>query len=423
MLAKGGRQRRWACYAGEMAGQRFDPDYWAEIRTHWRALLSAMMGLGFGIGITAYTVGLYAPELIKSFGWSPAQLALLGTFGLLMLITQPITGWLADRFGVRPLAAVGIVLLPLCALGFSMMGGDIRHYFALNVLQILIGTLTTSPVYTRLVAERFVKARGLAFSIVMTGPPLFGGLFAPVLGSVIEGYGWQAGFQLQAIVTLIAGLIALSIMPRRMPQLAAEAAEVVQSGFGIVLKSPIFWVLIFGMILVNSPTAISSHQMALMLADSGAAASAVKWLIPLYAGGVIAGRFIFGVSLDRFPTHKVAAYSLLLPAIGLVVLASDFDSLWMFAFALALVGLAQGAEGDIGSFIAIKHFDLKSYSRIMGLVGASIAAGGALSSIGLRAVLQATGHFAPFLLATAALTVAGALLFLLLGREHAPPSC
>ena len=64
--------------------------YWGELRTHWRPLLAATMGLGFGIGLSAYTMSLFAPKMIGEFGWAKSQFALLGSFGLLMLIMQPI---------------------------------------------------------------------------------------------------------------------------------------------------------------------------------------------------------------------------------------------------------------------------------------------------------------------------------------------
>lgn len=75
----------------------FSNAYWAEPVTHWRALLSATVGLGFGIGLNAYTTSLFAPHLLKEFGWSKAEFALLGSFSLLMLLIQTITGRLPAR--------------------------------------------------------------------------------------------------------------------------------------------------------------------------------------------------------------------------------------------------------------------------------------------------------------------------------------
>ena len=87
--------------------------YWGELRTHWRPLLAATMGLGFGIGLSAYTMSLFAPKMIGEFGWAKSQFALLGSFGLLMLIMQPITGRLTDRFGFVAVLRAGLILMTL----------------------------------------------------------------------------------------------------------------------------------------------------------------------------------------------------------------------------------------------------------------------------------------------------------------------
>lgn len=393
--------------------------YWGEFRTHWRPLLAATIGLGFGIGLNAYIAGLFAPKLIGEFGWSKSQFALLGSFGLLMLIMQPITGRLTDRFGVRTISAIGVVGGPLAYIGYSFMDGNIQTFFAITILQIVIGTLTTSPVYTRLVAERFVNARGLAFSVVMTGPPLAGALLAPLFGQYIDLEGWRDGYLLLGLVTLAFGLLAVILTPSHVKPKKTETTEhhTARSDYGLILGNPAFWILIVGMVLVNIPQGLLSAQLKLVLMDSGAKSNIATWLISIYAMGVIAGRFACGISLDRMQPHKVAAIALGIPAIGMALMASTMDATIILGLSVASIGVAQGAEGDIAAYLVSRRFGLRVFSLVLGLVGASIAGGSALGSLLLSLSLRQWDSYAPFLILSALVTLAGASLFLLLGSR------
>ncbi|MDF0545355.1 MFS transporter [Sphingobium sp. H39-3-25] len=397
-----------------------DSGYWREFQTHWRPLLAATIGLGFGIGLSAYTMSLFAPKLIGEFGWTRSQFALLGSFGMLMLIAQPITGHLTDRFGVRTISAIGVLSAPLAYIAFAAQPGNIGAFFGIAILQIVLGTLTTSPVYTRIVAERFERARGLAFSIVMTGPPLVGAVIAPLLGGFIEAEGWRHGYLLLGVVTLVFGLIAVLLTPPHVGMHDAHQDSAANDGqpsrYRAILRNPAFWVLIVGMVAVNFPQGLVSAQMKLVLMDSGAQSQTATWLISAYAIGVLTGRFACGLSLDRMQPHHVAALALGMPAIGMALMASPLDATVILALSVALMGLAQGAEGDIAAYLVSRRFGLGVFSLVMGFVGAAIAGGAALGALTLSLILNLWGTYAPFLMLSACITLVGATLFLALGR-------
>lgn len=406
--------------------------YWGELRTHWKPLLAATLGLGVGVGLNAYTAGLFAPKLIAEFGWSRAQFALIGSFALLMIVLQPITGRLTDRFGVRTVAMAGVLASPIPYAALSFQSGDIRIFFAITLMQVVIGTLTTTPVYSRIVAERFNRARGLAFSIVMTGPPLAGALLVPVLGAVIEAEGWRATCLVLAFVSLVFGSVAVALAPKGLPhaKMTAEPVELEPVAFPPViggpapatpaqalLRMPAFWVLMAAMVLVNVPQSLFSHQIKLVLIDSGASAQAATWLISAFAIGVVVGRFACGVTLDRYRPYLVAAVALGVPAIGMVMLASPIDATAVLLLSVVVLGLAQGAEGDIAAYLVSRRFGLGVFSLVLGFVGAATAAGLAIGSLLLSLTLKWWDSYTPFLLLCAVLTLIGAALFLTLGRD------
>jgi MFS family permease len=61
-------------------------------------------------------------------------------------------------------------------------------------------------VYTRLIAARFGRARGLALAMVASGPAIFGALGAPLLSRFIDAHGWRTGYQALAAFVGAIGL-------------------------------------------------------------------------------------------------------------------------------------------------------------------------------------------------------------------------
>ena len=88
------------------------------------------------------------------------------------------------------------------------------------------------------------------------------------------------------------------------------------------------------------------------------------------------------------------------------------------------IGIAQGAEGDIGGYLVSRHFDLKNYALIFSFVKSALDGGGAIGALILSYSLSASttpatpdGSYVPFLLLCAATTLIGAILFFMTGRD------
>jgi predicted MFS family arabinose efflux permease len=301
------------------------------------------------------------------------------------------------------------------------MRGSIIEFFAIYVIQHVFGILTTSLVFCRVVVERFDRARGIALSVLMTGPPLAGAIAAPVLGGLIHTDGWRAGYLALALLSGIGGWLAILLMDGNTRRVATKEPELrlTWPELFALLRHPTFLLLVGGMLLVNLPQAFASSQLKLVVLDNGVTDAAATWMVSLYATGVIIGRFISGLALDRIPAHVVAICALGLPAIGFVILASPLSAIWILSFAVLVVGLAQGAEGDLGAFLISRRFDMKNYSLLLSFLTVAIIGGGAIGSLLLSFTLHVTDSYTPFLLVSAAATIVGALLFFLTGgRKH-----
>lgn len=397
--------------------------YLGEFRLNWPNLLGACLGLALGSALNHYMINLFGPPLIDEFGWARSEFALVGALSLISMFVVPFAGRFVDRFGARTSATIGFTVVPLCFLAYSFMSGNILEFFAITIVKNIFGILTTSLVFCRVVVERFDAARGLALSIAMSGAPLVGALAVPFVGEIIATHGWRAGYQALMVVSGIGGVCAIFLIGRNRGQAAgavpaprAPAPRLTLQEFLGLVRHPVFLLMIGGMFLVNVPQIIVSSQLTLVLLDSGATMRFATLGVSLYAISVVVGRFICGYALDRTPAHLVAGCVLGLPALGYLVLISPLQATWALVIAVSVVGLAQGAEGDVGAYLASRKFSLKHYSFIYSFLISSMGAAAAIGSLVLSLSLHLTDSFNSFLALCMVATLLGALCFYLTGR-------
>jgi predicted MFS family arabinose efflux permease len=393
--------------------------YFEELRTNWRPLLAAMVGLSTGFTALAVTNSIMGAHLIRAFGWSKSDFALLGTLGLMTLIALPASGRLVDRFGVRRTALIGILAGPISFLVLSRMSGNFQYYLVILVIQNLLCMTTTSTVYTRTVVQHIKRARGVALAIAATGPALTIAIAGPLLNNFITAHGWRAGYVALALFTGIGGLIAVALVPPRTDVAPAPVTTHRKSShaYRVIVRMPAFWIMFAGITFTNVAQFIANSQLGVLLQANGVSAPEISTIISVFAIGVLIGRFACGVALDRFAAPLVAMIALGLPAIGQFLIASDLDAVPVLTGAVLLLGLSYGAEGDLIGYLVVKTFGIRIYGTVLGIMAASISLGSAVGSLLLSLTLKSTGGYAAFLTISGALTLCGSLLFLLLLRR------
>ena len=399
--------------------------YLGEIRQNIRPLAAASIGSGTSLPLFAYTNSVFAPHLVEEFGWSRSQFALVGLTMLTTLFVLPFIGRFTDRVGVRRIAIVGTIFVPICFLGYAAQQGAFWHYLIASTAVLAIGSLTSPLVYTRLIAENFEKATGLALTIVNCVPALLAMAMVPVLNWFIEDYGWRLGYVGLAILTLIGGVTAIILIPKKagagqepeaglnVPDYPATAEVHISAkrDYSTILTSKIFWVIFIGMFMCLLQTPLHASQMNLMLVDNQISMQTAANIVTVYAFGTVVGRIGCGLALDRYPTPIVTTLSMLLPALGFFLLGTELNTVAIITFSMFLVGLSVGAESDIISFLVARYFKLRIYNTTLGLVYCVSFLASALGALAISFTLKITDSFSPYLYFVAGSIAVGSLLF------------
>lgn len=366
-----------------------------------RILAGAVIGSATGISaVLLYTNGLFVAGLTQDFGLTRTEFGL----GVLLVtislaIANPIVGWLVDRFGARRPSVAGLLLL---AAGFAALGrftNSVATYLLLQMLLALLGAACGPIAYTKLISMTFNRYRGLALGLTMTGIGLGAALLPPLVAHTIEASGWRAGYSALALVPLCGAVLTALLLPRTDSKASADQPIVQANDAGTPwLISRTFWVLAATFSLMSFSFGGLLPHFVPMLLDLG--------LTPLQAAGlaahiglaVIASRLLVGVLLDRLPASWIGTGICVIGASGgLLLHQGGVSQAGLTAIAL---GVALGAELDLLGFMVARHFPLRQFGRVYGLLyGAFIFASG-LGPLWVGALRDSTGSYAAALLAS-----------------------
>ena len=357
-----------------------------EWRSAWRPGLAALIGGSLSYSLYAGVASLFVEPLQAQFGWSRGDIALVHSFGIVTAFCAPVIGGLTDRFGVRPVLSIGLLLVTLGYALLATMSGGLHYYYAVYFFFSLVGMATTGITFTRILSGAFHRTRGTALAIGRSGLAVAGALMPLLLFPIITRYGTSGGYlTLGAFVLLVSLPLVWFWVPTKAADLASGANKgIVSERWRVLLSRPKIWILVVAAALNYMPVVSLLSQMKPIAVSKGLDASMAAGAVSMMGLAAAVGALISGLLVDRFWAPAVAFVLNAAPAIGCLFLLQEQVSPLIFYGAVLLVGLGQGAEIDIVAFMIARYFGLRSYATIYGLtvLGISLAVSFGASLIG-----------------------------------------
>lgn len=153
------------------------------------------------------------PAIAQDFGESPIRLKLALTSYLLALaVFLPASGWLADRFGVRLIFRLALVLFTTGSI-FCGLSDSIGGLIAARVVQGIGGAMMV-PVGRLVILRSVPKADLIGAMAWLTMPALIGPLLGPPLGGFITTYfDWRWIFWINIPIGVLGFVLATLFFP------------------------------------------------------------------------------------------------------------------------------------------------------------------------------------------------------------------
>ncbi len=389
----------------------------------WLVVLAAMVGVAVGLSpLPFYTVGMFAPELSKAFGWSFASM--MGSIGVqsaAVMFSSPLAGFAVDRWGARPVAMLSLLFFGLCFMSLSLSNGSLTLYYGQWAVMSVLGAGTLSATWTRVVNGWFDRNRGLALGIASTGTGLTGFLIKPFTAWLIADFGWRTAFAVIGLLPIVLGIPMIAWLFRENrytgPQTTADTAAPLEEyglSLGEALRGARFWILAIAFFLIAFALTAPTPNLENILKLFDFQLAEIGRITASFGLAVIAGRIVGGFMLDRFWAPACAFVTLLVPAFGSWLLSGSSLSSEGALVAVLCIGFGAGFEFDLLAYLISRYFGQRSYGAIYGCFYTVIAFGGGLGPVVYGYAFDVTGSYgAALMLGVGCVLVGGASLLLL----------
>ena len=165
----------------------------ARTRIHpaWLVAVTAFVALVGAAGFRAAPGALFVP-LHDEFGWSTSIMSLAVSINLLLYgLTAPFAAALMDKFGIRKVTTVALLMVSLGSGLTVFMTESFQLLITWGVL-IGLGTGSMAMVFAATIANRwFIERRGLVMGILTAGGATGQLVFLPIVAALADNVGWR----------------------------------------------------------------------------------------------------------------------------------------------------------------------------------------------------------------------------------------
>jgi MFS family permease len=350
----------------------------------WFVVAAAFAVTFFGFGC-AYTFSAFVEELQRDFGASRGSVSLVFSLaGFLYFGLGIVSGPLADRFGSRRFAVAGMLLTGL-GLAAASMARSLPEVYAAYGLGVGLGVGCAYVPAIGAVQRWFVRRRGFASGLAVSGIGLGTMVMPPLASLLIELLGWRGAYlALGALTASIGGGLALLIEndPRDRglhpdgdpPQASDQPVRREGASVSEAVRSGRFISLYAACLICSFGVFVPFVHLVPYARDHGAAPSTAVLLLGVIGIGSTAGRFFLGGLADRIGRELslLLMYAGMALALAVWVISTGVWSLAAFAF---VYGVFYGGWVAVLPAVVMDYFGGRNVSGIIGILYTSVAFG------------------------------------------------
>lgn len=287
-------------------------------RYRWVILAVTTVILALAMGQLVNGLSVYFVPMEASEGWRRGDIALINSSGLVGLALGSIVmGFAAERFGVRPIVLMGIIVTGITTIVASWANELWQFYLLFFFAGALGGGALSAPLMA-LVGNWFAIGAGLAIGIASAGQALGQG-GVPFTGALlIEALGWRGAMFAQGVITLVV-LVPLGMFLRDSSALNTAGASSDETPSGLPNTLITAW-LSAAVILCCLCMAVPLMHLVPLVQGRGFTAPEAGSVLFVMLMVAIAGRVAFGKLTD------------IIGAVPAYLTASAWQTLLVFGF-------------------------------------------------------------------------------------------
>ncbi len=353
----------------------------------WRILALATFCQFVSVGFTVYLLGVYIEPFSREFSATPGQLGWAATiFTVTGALTGPTIGSWVDRGHIRQTLVAGACLLAAALLLLSQ-----SHQLWLAGVACLLLALGASLVgivpASALVVRWFSRRRGFALGIAAAGISVGGFLMPSVAAWLMVHFGWRASLLALGV------FVALTLVPVVWLVTVSKPADIGQfpdggsedppqppraneaSGFGFydLVRQRTFWIISVIIGLFSFCNVLLITFFVPFAREQGLEPQSAAFMLSIYAGFGILGKFGWGWLCDRFSTRRLMSAQLLVASLGWLPMLLWEGAPAMLATAV-LAGMSAGGLMPVWASLVSVYFGPEAFGRVKGTMSFTLVA-------------------------------------------------
>lgn len=355
--------------------------------------------------------GVFQVEVTQELdiGFGPFGLV-IGIQALILGITQPASGLLADKFGsVRVIIAGALIY----ALGLWWAGQSTSAWELAVSLGLIVGIGLTGPTQV-LVLGAVGKVipdnrRSFIFGTIIASTSLGGALLIPFVFQVIQSFDWRTAFSVAALVIVVLPLVALGLYNKG-PAADGGPRQSIRDAMTEARSHSGFIFLTLGFFVCGFHVSFIGTHLPAFLTDSGLSPEFSADALAMVLFCNVIGAFLFGTLGDRFSKKNLltllyAARAAFMIAMLMVPISETMTIIFCVAMGFLWLSTVPLTSGLVAQIFGTQYF-----SMLFGIVFMSHQIGGFLGAWLGGYIFDTTGSYDLMWIAAAALGVVSALL-------------
>ncbi|WP_100333924.1 MFS transporter [Bacillus alkalisoli] len=288
--------------------------------------------LSFNLFIVMIGIGLVIPILpfyIDMFGATARTLGfLVAVYAFMQFLFAPIWGRVSDKIGRKPLITLGLFGFAVAEFIFAFATG-IWMLFVSRILAGLFGAalMPTAMAYVSDVTSEEKRGQGMGILGAAMG---LGIVVGPGIGGWLAEYNLSLPFIFAGTLATIAGIVSILVLPESYPKEKREQDRLQEAGvkqknqfvmMANAINSPVGFLLILVFIMsfaLANFQSIFGYYTMIRYEYTPSQVGLIVLLVGLV--GTIAQGVLVGRLTRKFGEQKVVMFSLLISAIGFVIM-------------------------------------------------------------------------------------------------------
>ncbi len=362
-----------------------------------------------------------------------------------------LAGWLSDRFGARWVVFTGTLIAGIGMIALSWVQNPWQYYIIWGVVITIGLALSVSISIDTMLANWFVRKRGLAFSIRFSIIGTVTSAILPLITWLIETQGWRQTALIWGIITLCSIPVLLVFVKSKRPEyygwLPDGAAlkhgarqseqEMVTSGqeyaanaqeieykFGQVVRTPSYWIINLTWVFMAITWGGFSLHLVPYLTDRGITATSAGVMLAVMSFIGLPSRILSGIVADRLKKEQIRylmAGSLALATLGMAALLAIPGIAGVYVL-IALFGMGTAVYTPLDILIRARYFGRKVYGKVQGLATIISAPISFAAPIFTGWIYDSTGKYTIAFILFTVLSGLGAFTLLFAGVPKALPA-